>query len=51
MAGAKKTTHFSEDSPQVLNQTDLDRANDRLSEKDDDASSKEDAANAPGSRV
>jgi len=50
MAGAKKTTHFSEDSPQVLNQTDLDRANDRLSEKDDDASSKEDAANAPGGR-
>jgi sugar phosphate permease len=50
MAGAKKTTHFSEDSPQVLNQTDLDRANDRLSEKDDDASSKEDATNAPGGR-
>jgi len=38
MAGAKKTTHFSEDSPQTLTQADLDRANDRLEEKDDGAS-------------
>jgi len=50
MAGAKKTTHFSEDSPQVLTQSDLDHANDRLSEKDDDASSKENATNASRSR-
>jgi len=50
MAGAKKTTHFSEESPQVLTQNDLDRANDRLSEKDDDASSKEDATNATRGR-
>jgi len=45
MATTKKTTHFAEDTPQVLNQADLDLANEKLEEQekiDNDASSKED---------
>lgn len=45
MATTKKTTHFTDDVPQVLNQADLDLANEKLEEQekiDNDASSKED---------
>lgn len=57
MATAKKGAHFGEDPPQVLNQADLERANEKLEEqetKENDDASKEgspDRSGADGSKL